>query len=184
MPNLQNPCRSRSQCFRLERNNCRVLQCAGSSGRSGLFGRPGEHAAGDGGPFITAVDRGHDPPLPHDRLAGRDGPVALSATHNWAGYAVESQFGNAKVNNDSVTAVSGSWIVPAVTPPATTPAGKRRSAPVWVGIDGLDNNTVEQVGTDSYVIGSKAYYYAWTEMYPQGMTEIAPIALRVSPATR
>ena len=76
--------------------------------------------------------------------------------------------------------MSGSWIVPAVTPPATNPSGQTPQCAVWVGIDGLDNNTVEQVGTDSYVIGSKAYYYAWTEMYPAGMTEIAPIALRVS----
>ncbi|MGO9108226.1 MAG: G1 family glutamic endopeptidase [Thermoguttaceae bacterium] len=113
-----------------------------------------------------------------------DPPVEMAAqlhpTQNWAGYAVESDLGNQQVNNDSVTAVSGSWIVPAVTPPAANPSGLIPQCAVWVGIDGLDNKTVEQTGTTSYVLGNKAYYYAWTEMYPAGVTEIAPIVLRVS----
>jgi hypothetical protein len=104
----------------------------------------------------------------------------LYLTKNWAGYAVESQYGNSQVNNGSVTAVGGSWIVPAAAPPATNSSGLIPQCAVWVGIDGLDNNTVEQVGTDSYVLGSHAYYYAWTEAYPAGMTEIAPVVMRVS----
>jgi hypothetical protein len=81
--------------------------------------------------------------------------TADSAT-NWAGYAVNGA-------NGSVTAVSGSWIVPPVVAGAP---GQYSS--FWVGIDGNTSNTVEQTGTDSDTDSAgNPIYYAWVEFYPK-----------------
>jgi len=68
---------------------------------------------------------------------------------------------------NSVTAVSGSWIVPTVTGPSSGSTGSC----VWVGIDGWSNSTVEQVGTDQYVINGSPVYRAWWEMASSGMQQ-------------
>ena len=91
----------------------------------------------------------------------------LFTSKNWAGYAAETDFSNPV--SGSVTAVSATWIVPKIKPSPS--AGKQFSnCAVWVGMDGFDNQTVEQVGTESYVLnGSTLVYAAWYEMYPGGM---------------
>ena len=48
----------------------------------------------------------------------------------------------------------------------------------WVGLDGFENQTVEQDGTDAYCAGSgnhTAKYYAWIDMYP--LPEVNPFAV-------
>ena len=87
---------------------------------------------------------------------------------NWSGYVAATNFSQPQPNSviDSVTKVSGSWIVPTVT--AST--GSTYSA-VWVGIDGWGNSTVEQDGTSENVIDGKPVYYAWWEMYSSGMQQ-------------
>jgi len=80
---------------------------------------------------------------------------------NWSGYAV---------TNGTVSNVSNSWIVPAVN---CTIAPDGYSS-FWVGIDGFNSNTVEQIGTDSDCVSLDGTqtgvptYYAWFEFYPQG----------------
>src|SRR5947207_1402920 len=69
---------------------------------------------------------------------------------NWSGYSVEAAA-------HTVTDVKGSWIVPAVTVNGTSTA----YAAIWVGIDGSNSNTVEQIGTDSDQVNGVAVYYAW-----------------------
>ena len=102
----------------------------------------------------------------------------LYTSKNWAGYAAESDFSNPVSN--SVTAVSGSWIVPAVTP-ATKAGGQFSDCVAWVGIDGFDNNTVEQAGTASYILdGTTPVYAAWYEMYPAGMVTLTNRKYKVS----
>jgi hypothetical protein len=69
----------------------------------------------------------------------------------------------------SVTHVTGSWIVPAVSC-SSTPNGY---SSFWVGIDGDGSNTVEQIGTDSDCVSlldaqGTPTYYAWFEFYPKG----------------
>ena len=85
-------------------------------------------------------------------LAGPASPQALSFTaKNWAGYVAAPDLTDPQpqaVNTDSVTAVSGSWIVPAVTP-STVSNASWQDCMVWVGIDGFSDQTVEQVGTES-----------------------------------
>lgn len=82
----------------------------------------------------------------------RAGP---STSYNWSGYAVTGPSG-------SVTDVKGSWKVPAIT---STSIDTYSS--FWVGIDGYDSNTVEQIGTDSDFLSGSPTYYAWFEFYPK-----------------
>jgi hypothetical protein len=79
--------------------------------------------------------------------------VPTSYSTNWAGYAVTAGAG-------AVTQVIGNWVVPAVT---TTVSGYSSA---WVGIDGYNSNSVEQIGTDSDYVNGRTQYYAWYEMYP------------------
>ena len=103
---------------------------------------------------------------------------------NWAGYAVPASPGG-------VTDVVGTWTVPAVQcgSTSTTTTGTNVRAQVasngkaghgkpgsgssssysstWVGIDGDNSNTVEQIGTDQDCINGTPTYYAWYEMYPK-----------------
>jgi hypothetical protein len=74
---------------------------------------------------------------------------------NWSGYAVTGATG-------TVTAANGSWIVPAVTGSRFTTA----YSSFWVGIDGFNSGTVEQIGTDSDIQRGTPVYYAWYEFYP------------------
>ena len=77
-------------------------------------------------------------------------------SYNWAGYSVTGAKG-------TVTDVKGSWIVPTVQ----TKAANQYSSN-WIGIDGYNSNTVEQIGTDSDTDAKgRATYYAWYEFYPQ-----------------
>ena len=73
----------------------------------------------------------------------------------WAGYALTEPAG-------AVTAVSGAWTVPTVSPVGTSGADAKSC--IWVGIDGADTPTVEQVGTEQDVSNGKANYYCWWEM--------------------
>src|SRR5437016_809803 len=89
-------------------------------------------------------------------LSPAHAPIALST--NWAGYAAQTSLASPLAN--SVSAVTGSWTVPAVT------GSGKAYASVWVGIDGYTSGTVEQIGTDSDIINGVPTYYAWYEMYP------------------
>lgn len=75
---------------------------------------------------------------------------------NWGGYAVTGSRG-------SVSDVKASWIVPAIV--GTCPSTNRYSS-FWVGIDGFNDNTVEQIGTDSDCQNGSPVYYTWYEFYP------------------
>jgi hypothetical protein len=81
--------------------------------------------------------------------------AGASTSTNWSGYAVTGASG-------SVSYVNGSWIVPEVTASATNAYSS-----FWVGIDGYNSGTVEQIGTDSDWVNGAASYYAWYEFYPK-----------------
>jgi hypothetical protein len=84
---------------------------------------------------------------------------------NWAGYAVSAAAG-------TVTAVSGSWTVPTIVPGSSSGYSS-----AWVGIDGYNSNSVEQLGTDSDMVNGVPQYYAWWEMYPNPSNTISSIAV-------
>lgn len=87
-------------------------------------------------------------------------------TTNWSGYAVTAPTGS------TLTSVVGSWTVPTVTTSPDTSSGTY--AAFWVGLDGFNSPTVEQLGIEAdYFHNSGASYYAWTELYPAGSREIS-----------
>jgi hypothetical protein len=76
-----------------------------------------------------------------------------SVAGNWAGYWVDS--GHFK-------SVKATW-----TQPALTRGGKlARAASVWVGLDGVTNGHVEQIGTGSVVQGRWHMTVLFYEMFP------------------
>jgi Peptidase A4 family len=78
---------------------------------------------------------------------------------NWAGYANYQE-------GTTFTQVEGSWKQPA----ANCESMKRRQfalAAFWVGLDGYENSTVEQIGTEADCEGKEPVYYAWWELYPE-----------------
>ncbi len=98
-------------------------------------------------------------------LARTHGPrikVKNGQSTNWSGYAVETNLSNPQ--NNAVSNVQGSWVVPAVDCSGST-SNKYSSA--WVGIDGYSDGSVEQTGTEHDCINGSAQYYAWYEMYPK-----------------
>ena len=94
-----------------------------------------------------------------DRVIGN---VTISESSNWAGYAV---------TGSEFTLARGSWTVPAVD--CTAIPGS--SASFWVGIDGWENDTVEQTGTDSDCDNGTPTYYAWYEFVPAAGTTISSV---------
>jgi hypothetical protein len=79
--------------------------------------------------------------------------VGYLLASNWSGYAA--------VGGGSYTTVSANWTVPSVQCPAGS-SGSRSSQ--WVGIDGVEDATVEQDGTSADCDGTTATYGAWYEM--------------------
>lgn len=88
----------------------------------------------------------------------RHGPPALLVTHslslNWAGYASY---------NHTFSDVKGTWTQPTADCSTTN---KSTYSSFWVGLDGYNSSSVEQIGTDADCSHGKATYYAWYEMYP------------------
>jgi hypothetical protein len=82
-----------------------------------------------------------------------------AVSSNWSGYAVAAGPG-------SVNTVSATWVVPAVTGRGTAYSS------TWVGIDGFNSSTVEQIGTDSDLYNGVPRYYAWYELYPSVSVEL------------
>jgi len=87
---------------------------------------------------------------------------------NWSGYGVIGAAG-------TFTDVAGTWIVPAVTGPTKSKKGQYSS--FWVGIDGDNSNTVEQIGTDSDWLNGQPVYYAWYEFYPAASKNIDTVSV-------
>jgi hypothetical protein len=89
-------------------------------------------------------------------------PAQATSSPNWSGYVAASSLSNPQAN--SVTAVTGSWNVPAVS---GSTVGTVDSS-TWIGIDGFDGGTVEQIGTEQDVVNGAPVYRAWWEMYSSG----------------
>jgi Peptidase A4 family len=89
-----------------------------------------------------------------------------STSSNWSGYVAETNLNDPQT--DSVTAVSGSWVVPTVT----GVSGTSSYSCAWVGIDGWTypletGGTVEQIGTEqNFINGVPTYYAAIQDQVP------------------
>lgn len=116
----------------------------------------------------SAVHHGWQPP----RVGNKNG-----TSTNWSGYAVFPKAQNvpagkgkkpAGTTTPTFTAVTGTWVVPTVSP--STSANTYSST--WVGLDGYNTNTVEQIGIEQDWADGAPAYYAWFEMYPKWAYEI------------
>lgn len=86
------------------------------------------------------------------------------ASSNWSGYA---QTGT------GFTSITGTWKVPAVT--------KSKSATYssnWIGIDGFNNQSLIQTGTESDYYQGRTHYAVWWEILPAYETVIPSITVR------
>jgi hypothetical protein len=90
--------------------------------------------------------------------------VTVSYSENWAGYAVMGS---------DFTYVSGSW---KVTKPDCSKTPKSYSSE-WVGIDGWESGSVEQIGTDTDCNGKKPSYYVWYEFFPWNTVVIKDVSI-------
>ena len=88
----------------------------------------------------------------------------LSTYSNWAGYAA----GAGAPNPAAFSSVSASWTQPAVPSSGATDS----YADFWVGLDGSQSTSVEQIGTESYSQGGHVGYDAWYETYPMPLVPI------------
>jgi len=77
-----------------------------------------------------------------------------STSSNWAGYAAYGASGK-------FSSVKATWVQPSVT------CGSQNTySAYWVGLDGDNSSTVEQLGTEADCSGGTPTSYAWFEMYP------------------
>ena len=94
--------------------------------------------------------------------------TAVSSS-NWSGYAD---------TNDTFNSVASSWTEPTVNCANSNSGldgllslsnllgGPGAASAFWVGLDGYNSTSVEQLGTDSDCDSGTPSYYAWYEMYP------------------
>ena len=101
----------------------------------------------------------------HQNAARQPGATTFSATsQNWDGYAV---------TGTTFTSIQATWIQPTVTCQTNN-----AYALFWVGLDGWESSTVEQVGTEAQCgsAGSSPAYNLWWEMYPTNFVQtVTPV---------
>ncbi len=121
--------------------------------------------------------------LPTISVAGAAAPISrcYGYSFNWSGYAIvvggevyRTGSGNKywmstpdhPIYSYTVSYVYGEWVVPEINPGTT---GFLADVGVWIGIDGYDSGTVEQVGTSSEYnpYTGEVTYSAWWEVYPK-----------------
>jgi hypothetical protein len=67
--------------------------------------------------------------------------------------------------------VSGSWTIPQVSCILGTYRNQDVFIANWVGLDGFNDGTVEQLGTAVQCYEDVEYYYDWYELYPANTVE-------------
>jgi hypothetical protein len=99
--------------------------------------------------------------LVHTRHAHAVKNVTATGSFNWSGYA------DTATKAQTFTKVSGAWTAPSVTCNAEDQITSN-----WVGLDGFNSNTVEQLGTVGWCFQGTPTYFTWYEMFPAGLTEV------------
>ena len=98
----------------------------------------------------------------HPRVSAAVRTQAGWASSNWSGYAKTGSF----------TRVSGAWVVPSVAS-----SRKATYSSQWVGIDGFNNSSLIQTGTEADYYNGSAHYGAWWEILPAAETVITSITV-------
>jgi len=98
----------------------------------------------------------------HPRVSAATRTQAGWASSNWSGYAKTGTYNRA----------SGAWVVPSVAP-----SRKATYSSQWVGIDGFNNGSLIQTGTEADYYNGSAHYGAWWEILPAAETVIPSITV-------
>ena len=99
--------------------------------------------------------------LVHTRPAHSIGNATAASSFNWSGYADTTS------THQAFTKVSGNWTTPSVTCNA-----EDQITTNWIGLDGFNSSTVEQLGTISWCFQGKPVYFTWFQMFPGNVTEV------------
>lgn len=91
------------------------------------------------------------------------GPLGWYSS-NWAGYIV---------SGGTYTSVAGQWTVPRVYPMT-----HNASSGLWIGIDGVHDGHLIQVGTEQDFRDGAPRYFAWWEILPAPAVLITSFAVR------
>ena len=86
------------------------------------------------------------------------------SSSNWSGYAVTGA---------GFSSVTGQWTVQSVSR-----TKKASYSSQWVGIDGFNNSSLIQTGTESDYFQGAAHYDAWWEILPAAETVIPSLPVR------
>jgi hypothetical protein len=92
--------------------------------------------------------------------------ISTTLSQNWSGYV--SQNKNQGQDSASYTSVTGTWIVPTVTPSNSVAADA-----TWVGIGGMTGNDLIQAGTQAVTQNGSVQYEAWYETLPNASTAVS-----------
>jgi Peptidase A4 family len=95
-----------------------------------------------------------------------NGTVSSMPSVNWSGFADSDT-----TSGSTVTSVSGDWTIPAVRCLPRPYQNQDAFLANWVGIDGFNDQTVEQLGTATQCFEGVEYYSVWYEMYPANTVE-------------
>jgi hypothetical protein len=94
-----------------------------------------------------------------------NGTVTGLQSFNWDGFA------DSESASSTISSASGSWTIPAVQCLPRPYQNQDAFLADWVGLDGLTDGTVEQLGTATQCYEGVEYYYVWYEMFPAGTVE-------------
>jgi hypothetical protein len=100
--------------------------------------------------------------LVHTRHAHAVKNVTAIGSYNWSGYA------DIASTAQTFTKVSGAWTAPSVTCSAEDQVTSN-----WVGLDGFNSNSVEQLGTVGWCYRGTPIYYTWYEMFPAAPVQVS-----------
>ena len=98
----------------------------------------------------------------HPRVSANVRSNAGWASSNWSGYAKTGTF----------TRATGAWVVPSVAK-----SRKASYSSQWVGIDGFNNSSLIQTGTEADYYNGSAHHGAWWEILPAAETVIPSITV-------
>jgi hypothetical protein len=132
----------------------KLNRVVGALSSVGLLGVTFTLAAGTGAVATAAPAIVHAPRIP----ANGHGLRSTWAASNWSGYAE---------TGSGFTGVTGTWTVPAV---ASSTSATYSSA--WIGVDGFNNSSLIQTGTEEDYYNGAAHYNAWWEILPAPETAL------------
>jgi hypothetical protein len=141
----------------------RFRRALGALSSAALLGSFVVFAAGTGAASTaaTAAPSISNPPrVPVTWWSGQGGQGGVRntwAASNWSGYAETGTFAG----------VSSTWTVPTVS---ASSAATYSSA--WIGVDGFNNSSLIQTGTEEDYYNGAAHYNAWWEILPAAETAL------------